>query len=246
MSAGLRSQAARAYPSAMPEAKHWIDPDLLAPNVREVEIGERVIARLEPFVTELQAGATELGDITLQGLRFFHRGKSQWRSDIGWISAGDERCHAFFEGLFAESGLAERMAPHIAHDREIRLYSGFFVTRSQCSDADFHVDWIGGNNQAFTFLGAASANAGEIPLSYLTVRSEVREYAYPAGKGLVFGDHFQHSTGRGQADVPTVLLCFNFGTDRMADWAPLARTCARQSRLHRRPDGAFVERAPGA
>lgn len=221
--------------------KQWIDPDFLAPNVREVEIDGDVIAQMQPFVEELQAAPPVPGDIELQGMRFFHRGRSDWRSDVGWISAGDETCHAFFEDLFARTGIADRMAPHIAYDREIRLYSGFFVTRSHCAAADFHVDWTKGNNQGFTFLGAASANAGEIPLVYRTLLGGIREYGYPYGKGVVFGDHFRHSTGPGDADKLTVLLCFNFGTDRMTDWPVLERDCALQSRLHRRPDGVFVE-----
>lgn len=222
-------------------AKHWIDPTFLAPNVVEVDVEPVLMEGLQPFVEEIQAGPLAPGDVTLQGLRFFHRTKRKWRSDVGWISAADERCYALFEDLFDRMGLAEKLAPRLNCDREVRLYSGFFVTRSHCTETDFHVDWLDGDNRGFTFLGAVSNNAGEIPMNYLTVRKEVREYRYPPGKGVVFGDRFLHSTGPGQTKLPTVLLCFNFGTDRMEDWGPLERTCASQSRLYRRPDGVFVE-----
>jgi len=36
-----------------------------------------------------------------------------------------------------------------------------------------------------------------------------------------------------------VLLCFNFGTDKMEHWPSIERTAARQGLLICRPDGAF-------
>ena len=75
-------------------AKHWIDPTFLAPNVVEVDVDPVLMEGLQPFVEEIQAGPLAPGDVTLQGLRFFHRTKRKWRSDVGWISAADERCYA--------------------------------------------------------------------------------------------------------------------------------------------------------
>lgn len=221
--------------------KHWLNPKLQAANVLEIDVPEAVIARLQPYVAELQAGSLEPGEVRIGG-HALHVKAPRWRSDIRWISQGDERSYAFFESLFDELGLAARMAPHIDYDRAIRLYSGFFVTRSRCAAPDFHLDWVDGGNQAFTFLAPLSANCGAIPLQYRTFRGEVAEYRYRLGRGLVLGDLFHHSTGAGEASEPVVLLSFTFGTDRMADWPRLQGTGAKQGRLHRRPDGVFVDR----
>ena len=41
-----------------------------------------------------------------------------------------------------KASLSPLVAPFVPHDREIRLYAGFFVTRSRCEALDMHCDWL--------------------------------------------------------------------------------------------------------
>jgi len=222
--------------------KFWLDPELQAPNVIEVDVPQAVLDRLQPCIAELRGEFPHPGKAPTCCGYNLDATAPEWQSDVQWLSQGDRASYAYFKGLFDEIGLADRMAPYVDLNETIRLYSGFFVTRSQCVAPDFHLDWIDGGNQAFTFLAPISGNCSAIPLRYRTFRGEEADYHYQLGRGLVFGDYFSHSTGIGAASEPVVLLSFTFGTDRMEDWPKLARTAGSQGRLHCRPDGVFVER----
>ena len=223
------------------KAKHWIDPTLRAVNVREVSISSDILAALAPLVPELQAIDPAARSVQLSsGLDLAVTRPKHWASDIAWISQATVQGFAFFDSLFAQLGLADAMAPHIACDVAPVLYSGFFVTRSRSDGPSYHHDWIDGDNQGFTLIAPLSANCAELGLIYADIRGEERRYAYQPGKGVVFGDRFLHSTALGQTAEPTVLLSLTFGTDRMDRWDRLSATAGQQGMLHRRPDGVFV------
>ena len=221
-------------------AKHWIDPALRAVNVREVEVPAPVLARLEPFVPEVRAMTPTKGTMRAGGYDFSVVHPMGWGSDILWIAQADRAGFAFFDAIFADLGLAETFAPHIACDRAPVLYSGFFVTRSRSDTPAWHYDWDGGDNQGFTLIAPISANCAELGIVYADVRGAEAAYAYRPGKGLVFGDRFYHSTAPGRTQQPTVFLSLTFGTDRMDNWDRLAATAGQQGMLHRRPDGVFM------
>jgi hypothetical protein len=221
-------------------AKHWIDPGLRAANVREVDIGGQVLARLDPLVPALQAMTPETKALEAGGIALSVSRPKGWGSDVAWISQADVAAFAFFDALFAELDLARQFAPHIACDRAPVLYSGFFVTRSRSTGGGWHYDWIDGNNDGFTLIAPISANCAELGLVYHDLRGEERRLDYRRGKGVVFGDHFHHATAPGETAQPTVLLSLSFGTDRMERWHRLSATAAHQGLMHRRPDGVFV------
>lgn len=186
-------------PSVEPRAKHWIDPVLRAPNVREVEIAESLLSRLDPLVPALQAITPQTQALEAGGVALSVSRPRGWGSDIAWISQADAAAFAFFDGLFAELDLARQFAPHIAFDRAPVLYSGFFVTRSRSAGGGWHHDWIDGNNDGFTMIAPISANCAEIGIFYQDFRGEERHHTYRRGKGLVFGDRFHHATAPAKA-----------------------------------------------
>jgi hypothetical protein len=220
--------------------KHFINRDLLAPNVLEVDIDPELPAALAPVIRQLQNSDVGEGLVDIgEGIQL-HAQRPQWQSDILWVSQRDRAGYDYFEVIFNALGIAQAVSDRIAHDSRIVMYSGFFVTRRACSEADLHCDWLGGNNDAFTLIAPLTENCGELGLAYRTLRNEVAHYDYRLGKGLIFGDHFLHSTAPGEASGTTVLLSITFGTDRMDNWANIARSAAKQGIFHCQPDGQFI------
>lgn len=220
--------------------KHFINSDFVAPNVLEIDVDRSVLADLSQVASGLQQlgmveGLVDIGN----GVRLFSMHPT-WKSDILWISQADRAGYDYFEDIFRRLRIAETVASKIAHDREIIMYSGFFVTRSFCDESDLHHDWIDGDNDAFTFLAPITENCGELGLNFKTLREELAHYRYRLGKGLVFGDYFLHSTAPGRASGSTVFLSFTFGTDRMDNWPKIAHTVTQQGIFFRQPDGQFM------
>jgi hypothetical protein len=168
-----------------------------------------------------------------------------WHSDIHWISAATPETFRKFESAFERSGIPELMAPYMDLEHEVRLYAGFLVVRSLCTEPYFHVDWKKLNNEAFTLLTPITDNAGDFGLLYKTYDGSEAEYRYTSGEAIVFGDHFKHSTKPGRSDQPVAMLCFEFGSDRMEHWDKVYDSMGTQARLHRKPDGEFI-RADGS
>lgn len=240
----LRVLAGIASPAA-DMARHFLDPQLQAPNVREVTLDLQKLAPalvLAPQVQELN-DADEFVQLEFAGqpVRLSARRPRTWSSDISWWSAEDPESFAWFQRLFDELRMAEVVAPYVDHANQIRLFAGFFVMRRWCREEDMHFDWIDGDNDGFTLLAPLTPNGAEMGLAYGDFRSQRRVYSYAMGRGVVFGDRFLHSTEAGETELPSVFLCFNFGTDKMDRWPQLSKTTARQGRLHRRPDGVFVQ-----
>ncbi len=208
--------------------KHFINPDLLAPNVMTVAVDPAVVGEFEAM------GRGPLDDAHFATMR------PPWNSDVRWISAVTENAFKTFQSAFDRLGIGAHAEPWLDLDRAVRLYTGFLVVRSACSKPDFHLDWDRTNNEAFTLMTPVTANAAGFGLLYKTMQGEVGVYDYKPGEAIIFGDHFVHSTKPGESAEPVVLLCFCFGTDKMEHWDKICVTGGYQSRMIRRPDGAFV------
>jgi hypothetical protein len=220
--------------------KHFISAELRAPNVMEVDVAQAPLAGAARVAHEIQQHGLLTGPVEIAGLRLYAERPRDWGSDIRWLSQVDPQGFAFFQEIFDALGLAAHVEPYVRYDKSVVLYSGFFVARSHCEALHLHTDWIDGDNDGFTFLSPLTENCGEIGLVYRNLLGRETDYRYRLGKGLVFGDHFHHSTGPGKSAEPSVLLCFNFGTDRMENWDKLSQTTAYQGVFHRRPDGEFI------
>jgi hypothetical protein len=210
--------------------KHFINRDMLALNVSTFSVDPEIVARFSDPARLAGNYSTVL--------------PAKWHSDIEWISAADEDTFAIFQAAFEALGIAAHAAPYLDLDQQVRLYAGFLVVRSRCSDADFHVDWLSTNNEAFTCITPVSANARQFGLLYKQLTGAIAEYDYVPGEAIAFGENFAHSTKPGASDEPVVLLCFEYGTDKMEHWPNIYRTVGDQVTHLRQPDGRFV-RAEG-
>ena len=65
-------------------------------------------------------------------------------SDITWISVDDSPTHAVFDRLFRRLGVAEQCQRFVdcsSPGGRLTVYSAFFVVRTRCEAANFHVDY---------------------------------------------------------------------------------------------------------
>lgn len=207
---------------------HFLSQEMLAVNVKTFPVDPEIIAEFaEP--SQLPGRIISVAPK-----------RDKWHSDIEWISPDDEEGFEFFQSAFERLGVPAQVAEHLEIDREVRLYFGFLVVRSRCTETYFHCDWRDLNNEAFTFMAPASPNADGFGLLYKKLTGETGEYDYRPDEGIVFGDNFEHATKPGASDEPVVLLSFEFGTDRMDRWPGMYDRLKKQATLIRRPDGAFV------
>ena len=191
----------------------------MAMNALQFEVPDAILAELAPLADAVRAmEANETVYALPGGVRLYNQRPPGWKSDICWLSNADEAAYRWFETLFRRLKLDETVAPFVAHDSQIRLYSGFFVTRSHCDALDRHYDWFTEQNCAFTTMIPLTANAAGMGLTYETVQGPERYYAYRQGKGIAFGAGFYHSTAVGHLDERAVFLSRTFGTDRMDEW----------------------------
>jgi len=207
--------------------KEFVNDDLRAPNVLRVPIDLQVTQQLGAIVRSKSA-------------RFrLYSQAPPWRSDVRWYSARFERDFRRFRSVFDRLDVARYVEPYLDLSHSVRLYNAFLVIRSRCTQPNFHVDWRSTSNEAFTLLTPLTENCRGFGLLYKKLDGSIGEYEYRLGEALIFGDDFVHSTKPGLSDEPVVLLCFNFGTDKMEHWPSIERTAAHQSLMICRPDGKF-------
>lgn len=183
-----------------------------------------------------------------------------WQSDACWVSVDDRSSYDVFLSIFTRMRLAQRFGPLFHHPGGVRLYSAFYVVRSQCTAHNFHVDYkseVGVDAMTLITPLDDYAETDSFQLSYVAHKgaqlrkdglldegepgSEIRRYTYRKGKAIVFGSKFMHSTEPGacQGDEPHAYLCFTFGTTDPAAWPQISRTLGTQSRVVAAPDGTF-------
>jgi hypothetical protein len=208
--------------------KHFLDAEMLTVNAKTIPVDPEIVGEF----TDLARFPGRL--VTVEA------GPKLWKSDIEWISADDEEAFVAFESAFQRLGIPAQAAPYLDLDRETRLFAGFLVVRSRCVDTYFHTDWRKLNNEAFTVLTPVTDNAANFGLLYKKVTGETGEYSYRSGEAIMFGDNFEHSTKPGQSDKPVVLLCFQFGTDKMKHWPAITGQLYTQATQLRRPDGVLI------
>jgi hypothetical protein len=165
-----------------------------------------------------------------------------WDSDVRWISPNSPETFSYFQSRFERLDIASHVLPWLDIETCVRMYSGFFVTRSRCEAPTFHVDWQNTGNQAFTLLTPITDNTDGFGMLYREYDGSESVYSYKQGKALILGDDFIHSTQPGRSEQPVTLLSFTFGTDKMEYWPNIALTAANQGNLFCLPDGSFQTR----
>lgn len=207
--------------------KHFLNSELLAPNVMTVPIDRHIVA--------------EFARLDIASDDYEHVVPSEkWESDIRWHSAANRRGFDVFQSAFDRLNVADHVTRYIDVEDRVRLYAGFLVERSQCASPYFHEDWINANNNAFTLLTPVIGNDADPGLVYRRLDGSEGQYRYREGEAIIFGDGFEHATAAGRTEVPVTLLCFEFGTDKMEHWRNIKRTIGHQARLLQLPDGSFV------
>jgi hypothetical protein len=210
--------------------KHFLNREMLALNVTTFEVDSEIVAEFANHA-ELPGGYSTVKP-------------GGWNSDIEWISASDEQSFAVFQSAFDGLEIGPKLAPYLDLELEPRLYAGFLVVRRECREPHFHVDWTGANNEAFTLMTPVTPARDDFGLLYERLDGSIGDYGYKRGQAIAFGDNFRHSSKPVSSDDPLVLLCFEFGTDKMEHWPNIYRTVGKQVTHIRQPDGQFV-RAQG-
>jgi hypothetical protein len=208
--------------------RQFINAELNVPNAKTIRLDPSIVAEFahpERLPCKLISVAPN---------------QDQWNSDIEWISPDDEDGFAVFESAFERLGIPAQAAPYLDIEREVRLFIGFLVIRSRCARPYFHTDWTRLNNEAFTVLTPVAGNAQNFGLLYGKLNGQIGHYEYRGGEGILFGDDFIHSTKPGRSDEPVVLLCFQFGSDKMKYWPAIFPQLETQATQVRRPDGVFM------
>lgn len=208
--------------------RQFVNPALNAPNAKTIPVAPGIVSEFaDPgrLPGKLISVAPD---------------RSEWNSDIEWISPDDEDGVAPFQSAFERLGIPEQAAPFLDIEKEVRLYIGFLVVRSRCAKPYFHTDWRQLNNEAFTVLTPVTANADNFGLLYGRLDGEVGNYEYRQGEAIMFGDDFVHSTRPGRSEQPVTLLCFQFGSDKMEYWPRIYAQLETQATQVRRPDGVFI------
>jgi hypothetical protein len=204
--------------------------DMGALNVMTVPVDEKIVSSFSPLADRV---GNDGGFAVL---------RPRWNSDIQWISANTPESFALFQSAFDQLGVAAHVAPYLDLDVAPRLYAGFVLVRSSCTDTNFHVDWIDTGNEAFTLITPMDERIRGFGLLYEKVTGSIGEYDYSPGEAVIFGEKFLHSTKPGQSDEPVAMLCFQFGTDKMTNWDNILETAGYQSLLIQQPDGYFAFR----
>jgi hypothetical protein len=208
--------------------KQFINPALNAPNAKTIAIDRRIVSEFaepESLPCRLISVAPD---------------RSEWNSDIEWFSPDDEAGFAVFQSAFERLCIPQQAAPFLDLEEQVRLYIGFLVVRRHCAQPYFHTDWRQLNNEAFTVLTPVTANADNFGLLYGKLSGEVGNYDYRQGEAIMFGDDFVHSTRPGHSKDPVILLCFQFGTDKMKHWPGIYPQLETQATQVQRPDGVIM------
>ena len=209
--------------------QHFINRQLNACNAIEIQFDASI---LEPLIAVYSGGL---------GASYYNL-NPHWPSDIRWISNNNRESYDLFFDAFKGMKIESIMKKFIAHENNLTMYCGFFVTRSICSSVNMHTDWPGGNNDGFTLITPLIHPAGSPNLVYQDLDKQQRTYKYELGKALNFGANFLHSTEVGRSDTPTVLLSITYGTDIMELWKPNFRIVDPNSLFYRLPNGSFVDK----
>jgi hypothetical protein len=208
--------------------KHFLNQELLAPNVLTVPVDTAIVAEFEDLARSEDPGPD-------------YRIVKPWSfSDMRWTTAATETAFRTYEHAYQRLDIARHVRAYLDIERDVAFYTGFLHTRSEPKETNFHVDWQLTNNEAFTLLTPVCGFENGQTLLYKKLNGDVAEYVYKPGEAIIFGDHFQHSSPPGKSDTPFTLLAFNFGTDKMEHWNKILRTQGRQCPLVQRPDGKFM------
>lgn len=168
----------------------------------------------------------------------YHIVSPSWNSDIKWISIDSLKFYNFFKKNIFEKLDLDFLRKVIDIDKEIRLYSVFFVTRSYCNKPNFHFDFENTNFNGYTLMTPINEDNDQGNLLYKKNGKE-KVYKYKRGECIIFGDFFEHSTQPYQGKEMT-FFCLTFGSDKEIHWKNIFGGISTQSKNVMRFDNEFI------
>jgi len=163
----------------------------------------------------------------------------KWNSDIGWHSPNTLHDFKLFNDIFVAFNVEKVVREGLKLDFNLVVYCGFLVVRSRCDDVNFHTDWVGTGQKAFTLITPLVEEGEDFGLLFKRADSSIGKYFYKPGEAIVFSEGFIHSSMPTSSDRRVVLLSYTFGSDDMDLWPYLSKTIGYQSNIIRLPNGDF-------
>jgi len=230
--------------------KKWLNNSLNAYNVLEIdlektkldEVGKYFLKEIRPNLENKKttinwSGAPycEVGDP--HGEDYWFILDTPWNSDLRWVSVNNIKTYKKWVNLFYYFNFDKIFSEKIDYDKEINIYSIFFVVRSLSTAYNFHYDWLGdANANAFTSMAPIQECRDDtINLAYKDTNDNQHEYKYQKGKAIAFSEDFIHSTEVGKSKTSDAFLCFSFGSDKEKYQSINQKTGAYQSKHYMDP-----------
>ena len=224
----------------------FINTKLNARNVLEIPISsfvtDALIGYYEKYVEPFLKKGKYKGHIHgIKGHEFYCISPLKWESDIQWISVNHPSTYEYLVKYFNDMHLGEIFRTILDFDENIIVYSIFFVIRSRIPKHNWHIDFKNGTHvNAFTFMTPLQRNS-DIKLAYMDMDDRKQRYKYKKDVGIVFGEHFIHSTDIkiSKYQKPEVIFCFTFGTDKMEYWSYIKQNVLIQGMHYMHPIYGF-------
>ncbi len=191
---------------------------------------------LPDHVALFDGGKHRSGRIGSKDQQFFYT--SYGEEPLFWVSNNSQQTYDLFKEYFDALKITEAVKELVEFDKDIILYSGFFVVGNYSNKEYWHMDYATGAN-AYTLitpLFEPASNHGN--LLYKDQESQNQTYVYKNGEAVILGDEFLHTTEPyPKSDQIRVLLSLTFGTDKLDYWEILRQTIAGQSEFLMLPCG---------
>ena len=215
---------------------------LNARNVLEIPVSPSLTDALLEYYTKYVEPFLRHGKYSgplhgIKGHEFYCISPKKWESDIQWISVNNHSTYNFLVKYFDDMHLGEIFRNIIDFDKNIIVYSIFFVIRSRIPKHNWHIDYQNGTNvNAFTFMTPLQQKS-VIKLAYIDMDEKKQRYEYKKDVGIAFGENFLHTTDIriSKHQKYEINFCFTFGTDKMEYWPYIKQNVIIQGKHYMHP-----------
>ncbi|MFN8555504.1 MAG: hypothetical protein U0103_28905 [Candidatus Obscuribacterales bacterium] len=155
-----------------------------------------------------------------------------------WFSCDSDETYSIYRRFLDALAIEDDIKELIDYEKNLVLYSGFFVVGDHSPAPKWHVDYFPGAN-AYTLLTPLFEFTSDYGnLLYKDANGNERRHLYQLGEAVLLGDHVEHSTEPyPRSENPRVLVSMSLGTDKIEHWEVISLTTGSQSRYHVLPCG---------
>lgn len=155
-----------------------------------------------------------------------------------WLTNHSQATYAPFARLFRALQLDHLLADVLDFEKQLVMYSGFFVVGNRATERMWHYDYRPGAQAMTLITPLFDWNPAHGHLLYQLPDGQEQLYTYQLGEAIVFGDGFLHSTQPyAQTEPLRVLVSFTFGSDKWQHWPVIKQNIAEQSYFYCQPCG---------